>query len=60
VLTAAAAFDAFFSWRHLRAVGLGPGWATATLRLLATAGPTLGAVSLAWAAWRASLMRPHR
>jgi phosphatidylglycerol lysyltransferase len=61
MMATAAAFDALVSWRHLRDVGLGPGWTTATLRLLATAGPTLGAVSLAWAAWRASLLRrSHR
>lgn len=62
LVTCAAGVDAVLSSRHLRAAGLGPGWITATLRLLATAGPLLGTVSLAWATHRAAAgsRRPTR
>lgn len=52
-MTAAATFDAVVSWRHLAAVGSGPTWTTLALRGLATAGPTIGALALGWATWRA-------
>jgi phosphatidylglycerol lysyltransferase len=52
-LTVAAAFDATASWAHLFAVGIGGGAIAAAMRLLATAGPTIGTAALGWATHRA-------
>jgi hypothetical protein len=60
VMTGAATFDAIFSWHHLAVVGLGVGWVAPLLRLLATAGPTIGAIALAWATWRAAAIARTR
>jgi phosphatidylglycerol lysyltransferase len=57
IMTAAAAFDAIVSVRHLWVAGFGPGLASAILRTLATAGPLLGTAGLAWAWWRAHRAR---
>ncbi len=53
MMAGVAGFDAVVSWHHLAATGLGAGAIAILLRLLATAGPNIGALALAWAAWRA-------
>ena len=52
-VAAVAGLDALLSIQHLSAVGLGPNWTSALLRIVATAGPIIGTAALVWATWRA-------
>ena len=60
IMAAAAALDAFLSVKHLSTVGLGATVTTGILRMAATIGPIMGAVALAWASWRAHVVRSAR
>jgi phosphatidylglycerol lysyltransferase len=59
-LAIAAAADAAWSIQHLAHAGLGPSLPTAALRIVAVAGPIVGALGLAWASRLAHVVANRR